>query len=368
MLSRLLSNDYPRSRVLAVILVLLFVVLAVTPFLIPGVKALNVAAKILVFIVLVASFDLLLGYTGIVSFAQTMFFGIGAYGVAIASTRMGPGWSALALGTVAALALSFVLALAIGLFSLRVRAIFFSMITLAFAAAFQTLASQLSDITGGEDGLTFKMPELLSPSHEFSETPLFGVSLDGRLLCYYLLFVLCIVLFLAMLRVVNSPFGRVLQAIRENEFRAEAIGYRVVIYRTTSSIVSALFATLAGAMLAIWLRYNGPDTTLSFEVMLDVLLIVVIGGMGTIYGAAIGSALFVVAQSYLQDLLRLASEAVAGLPWLAALLSPDRWLLWLGVLFVLSVYYFPTGVVGRLRELQLPRSVRPRAATRAGTT
>ncbi|MBK6008446.1 branched-chain amino acid ABC transporter permease [Ramlibacter ginsenosidimutans] len=368
MLSRLLSNDYPRSRVLAVILVLLFVALALTPFLIPGVKALNVAAKILVFFVLVASFDLLLGYTGIVSFAHTMFFGIGAYGVAIASTRMGPGWSALALGTVAALALSFVLALAIGLFSLRVRAIFFSMITLAFAAAFQTLASQLSDITGGEDGLTFKMPELLSPSYQFSETPLFGVSLDGRLLCYYLLFVLCIVLFLAMLRVVNSPFGRVLQAIRENEFRAEAIGYRVVVYRTVSSVLSALFATLAGAMLAIWLRYNGPDTTLSFEVMLDVLLIVVIGGMGTIYGAAIGSALFVVAQSYLQDLLRLASDAVAGLPWLAALLSPDRWLLWLGVLFVLSVYYFPSGVVGRLRELQLPRSARPRAARPAQTT
>ena len=84
MLSRLLSNDFPRSRVLAVILVLIFVALAVTPFAIPGVKALNVAAKILVFIVLVASFDLLLGYTGIVSFAHTMFFGIGAYGVAIA--------------------------------------------------------------------------------------------------------------------------------------------------------------------------------------------------------------------------------------------------------------------------------------------
>jgi branched-chain amino acid transport system permease protein len=152
-----------------------------------------------------------------------------------------------------------------------------------------------------------------------------------------------------LLRIVNSPFGRVLQAIRENEFRAEAIGYRVVVYRTTSSIVSALFATLAGAMLAIWLRYNGPETSLSFEVMLDVLLIVVIGGMGTIYGAAIGSALFLVAQSYLQDLLKLASDAAAGWPWLAALLSPDRWLLWLGLLFVLSVYYFPTGVVGRLR-------------------
>jgi branched-chain amino acid transport system permease protein len=352
MLNRLLSNDYPRNRVLAVLLVVLLLALAFTPFIFPGVKALNVAAKVLIFVVLVASFDLLLGYTGIVSFAHTMFFGIGAYGVAIASTRMGPGWSAILVGLVVALALSFVLSLAVGLFSLRVRAIFFSMITLAVASAFQTLASQLSDITGGEDGLTFKMPEMLSPGFQLSENPFLGASLDGRLICYYLLFFTALVLLLALLRIVNSPFGRVLQAIRENEFRAEAIGYRVVVYRTLSSILSALFATLAGAMLAIWLRYNGPETSLSFEIMLDVLLIVVIGGMGTIYGAAIGAGVFLVAQSYLQDLLKLASDAASGWPWLSALLSPDRWLLWLGLLFVLSVYYFPTGVVGRLRAMR----------------
>jgi branched-chain amino acid transport system permease protein len=352
MLSRLLSNDFPRSRVLAVILVVLLLALAFTPFIFPGVKALNVAAKVLIFVVLVASFDLLLGYTGIVSFAHTMFFGIGAYGIAIASVHMGAGWDAVVVGLLAALALSFVLALLVGLFSLRVRAIFFSMITLAVAAAFQTLASQLSDITGGEDGLTFKLPEVLSPGFQISEMPWLGVNLDGRLICYYLLFFTALAGVLAMLRIVNSPFGRVLQAIRENEFRAEAIGYRVVVYRTTSSILSALFATLAGAMLALWLRYNGPDTSLSFEIMLDVLLIVVIGGMGTIYGAAIGSGIFVVAQSYLQDLLRLASDASSALPWLSALLSPDRWLLWLGLLFVLSVYHFPTGVVGRLRAAQ----------------
>ena len=352
MLTRLLSNDFPRNRMLAVVLLALLFALAFAPFLFPGVKALSVAAKVLVFIVLVASFDLLLGYTCIVSFAHTMFFGIGAYGIAIASTRLGPGWTALGVGLLLALALSFVLSLAIGLFSLRVKAIFFAMITLAVATAFQTLASQLSEITGGEDGLTFKMPEALSPGLQLSETPFLGVTLDGRLLCYYLLFFSALLLVLALLRIVNSPFGRVLQAIRENEFRAEAIGYRVVVYRTTSSVLSALFATMAGAMLAIWLRYNGPDTSLSFEIMLDVLLIVVIGGMGTIYGAAIGSVIFVIAQSYLQDLLKLGSDATAGLPWLSALLSPDRWLLWLGLLFVLSVYYFPTGVVGRLRALR----------------
>lgn len=350
MLNRLLSGDLPRSRVLAVLLLLIFAGLAAAPFVFPGVKALNVAAKVLIFVVLVASFDLLLGYTGIVSFAHTMFFGIGAYGVAIASSRMGAGWGALALGLGAALLVSLLLSLAIGLFSLRVRAIFFAMITLAVAAAFQTLASQLSEWTGGEDGLSFKLPEWLSPGFEPFENEVLGVLIDGRILTYYLLFVLAVVLVLALLRIVNSPFGRVLQAIRENEFRAEAIGYRVVVYRTLSSVLSALFACVAGAMLALWLRYNGPDTSLSFEIMMDCLLIVVIGGMGTIYGAAIGSVLFLIAQSYLQDLLRVASEAAHSLPWLAALLSPDRWLLWLGVLFVLSVYYFPTGIVGRLRS------------------
>jgi branched-chain amino acid transport system permease protein len=353
MLKRLLSNDMPRSSVLAVLLVALLLGLAFAPFIFPGVKALSVAAKVLVFIVLAASFDLLLGYTGIVSFAHTMFFGIGAYGISIAATRLGANWGAVAVGLGASLAVSLVLALAVGLFSLRVRAIFFAMITLAVASAFQTLASQLSDFTGGEDGLTFKLPALISPSFEFADEPFLGVSLDGRLLCYYLLFVVAVVLVLALLRIVNSPFGRVLQAIRENEFRAEAIGYRVVVYRTTAAVLSALFATLAGAMLAIWLRYNGPDTSLSFEIMVDVLLIVVIGGMGSIYGAVIGAALFVMAQSYLQDLLKLGSDAASGLPWLSALMSPDRWLLWLGVLFVLSVYYFPTGIVGRLRARAL---------------
>lgn len=352
MLNRLLSHDLPRNRWLAALLIVLVLGLALTPFLFTGTKALNVAAKILVFIVLVASFDLLLGYTGIVSFAHTMFFGIGAYGVAIASTRMGPGWGALLLGVGAALVVSLLLSLLIGLFSLRVKAIFFAMITLAVASAFLTLASQLSDFTGGEDGLNFKVPEALQPGTQYLEEPLLGASIDGRFASYYLLFVVTVALVLVMLRIVNSPFGRVLQAIRENDFRAEAIGYRTVVYRTLSNVLSALFATLAGCLLALWLRYNGPDTSLSFEIMLDILLIVVIGGMGTIYGAVVGSVLFVIAQNYLQDLLKLGASAFEGVPVLSQLISPDRWLLWLGILFVLSVYHFPSGVVGRLRSLR----------------
>lgn len=373
MLNRLLSNDLPRSRWLVALLVVLFLGLAFAPFLFPGVKALNVAAKVLIFIALVASFDLLLGYTGIVSFAHTMFFGIGAYGVAISlSAADSPTWTALITGVLAALVVSLVLSLVIGLFSLRVKAIFFAMITLAVATAFLTLASQLSEFTGGEDGLTFRVPELLQPGFSLREeplvTPLGEVDLNGRFITYYLIFVSVIAIFLTLLRIVNSPFGRVLQAIRENDFRAEALGYRTVIYRTLSNVLSASFATLAGCLLAIWLRYNGPDTSLSFEIMLDILLIVVIGGMGTLYGAVIGSVLFVLAQSYLQDLLRVAGNATEGIPLLPALLTPDRWLLWLGVLFVLSVYHFPTGIVGKLRQLSAssPQAARRQQGAGAG--
>ena len=156
----------------------------------------------------------------------------------------------------------------------------------------------------------------------------------------------------------NSPFGRVLQAIRENEFRAEALGYRTVFYRTYANCLAALVAASAGMLNALWLRYTGPDTSLSFEIMLDILLMVVIGGMGTIYGAVIGATLFMLAQNYLQELMGAASNAAAeaGLPLLPGLLHPDRWLLWLGLLFIASVYFFPTGIVGRLRNAAATRA------------
>ncbi|WP_246388812.1 branched-chain amino acid ABC transporter permease [Microvirga mediterraneensis] len=350
LLNALLSSDRPRSKVLSAILIGILVLLAATPFLFSGSQPVGTAAKICVFIVLVASYDLLLGYSGIVSFAHTMFFGIGGYGIAIALERLGPTWGSAAIGLVSALALSALLAVAIGLLSLRVRAIFFSMITLAVASAAAVLASQLSDVTGGEDGLSFQLPPALRPAFRLLSEPLFGTAVNGRLLAYYLVFFVSLVVFLVLLRIVNSPFGRVLQAIRENEFRAEALGYRVVAYRTAASVISALAATIAGALMALWLRYNGSDTTLSFSIMIDILLMVVIGGMGTMYGAVIGAALFVLAQSYLQVLMGAGSAALAGIPLLPNLVHPDRWLLWLGALFIVSVYAFPGGIVGRLRQ------------------
>lgn len=347
----LLSGDRPRSRVLASLLIVAVVALAAAPFLFPGIQALGVAERICIFVVLAASYDIVLGYTGIVSFAHAMFFGFGAYGAAIMLAHFGAGWGPILGGALAAIVVSAAVATAIGLISLRVRALFFSMTTLAVASFALILATQLRDLTGGEDGLTFSVPYVLTPAFRLTADRVMGVRLDGRIVTYYLVFAGSAALFLAMLRVVNSPFGRVLQAIRENEFRAEALGFSVVVYRTLAGVIGAVMATLAGVLLALVLRYTGPAATLSFDIMVDsILLMVVIGGMGTLYGPLLGSALIVLTQYYLQPAMEAIAPAVAGLPVLSAVFKPERWLLWLGLLFVLIVYFFPAGIVGNLRE------------------
>jgi branched-chain amino acid transport system permease protein len=345
-----LSHDAPRGWRLRTVLIVVVGALALAPFLFPGAKAIGVAEKICVMALLAASYDLLLGYAGIVSFAHVMFFGMGSYGVGLALYGLGPSWGAIVLGAAAGLGLGTLLALVIGLLSLRVQAIFFSMVTLAIAYAVNVLASQLSSVTGGEDGRSFQVPGVLRPSFKLGE--LAGVAVNGRTLAYYLVFFVCALLFLAMLRIVNSPFGRVLQAIRENPFRAEALGYRPVVHRTLATCLSAAGAAAAGALNAIWLRYVGPETALSSSIQIDVLVIVVIGGIGTLYGSLIGAAFFVIAENYLQALIGGLSTGAGdlGLPLLAQILHPDRWLMWLGLIFILAVYYAPTGIVGQLRQ------------------
>jgi branched-chain amino acid transport system permease protein len=326
------------------------------PFLFPDVRAQEVAARICIFIVLVASYDLLIGYTGIVSFAHTMFFGLGAYGTAMALKMMGPGWDAILVGGAAGVLCALVLAVLIGLLSLRVKAIFFAMVTLAAASVALVLASQLSDLTGGEDGMTYEAPKLFSAAtklftdDEGRTLRLFGVALNGKIAAYYFVFVSSLALFLLMLRITVSPLGSVLQGIRENEMRAEAIGYRVVAYRTAIFCIAAVAAALAGVLRAVWLKYVGPDVALSFAIMIDILLMVVIGGMGTMVGAVLGVVVLSLAQFYLKDLMEIGAEATAALPILPHLLDPDRWLLWLGLIFILLVYFFPAGIAGTLMK------------------
>ena len=344
-----------RMIVYAIVLII-GAALLFAPFLFTDVRAGQVAVRICIFIVLAASYDLLLGYAGIVSFAHTMFFGLGAYGAAIALKTMGPGWDAVILGGLIGVLAAAILAALIGVLSLRVKAIFFAMVTLAVASVMLVLASQFSDFTGGEDGIVYKSPDLFKPAFKLLSDEsgkvmkLFGVSLNGKVAAYYFVFISCAILFWLCLRIVHSPLGTVLESIRENEMRAEAIGYRVVAYRTSVFVIAAVFAALAGMVWATWLKYTGPETTLSFAIMIDILLMVVIGGMGTMVGAVIGVVIMSLAQFYLKDLMEVAAHATASVPVLPDLLNPDRWLLWLGVLFILLVYFFPAGIAGTLMK------------------
>lgn len=378
MMDWILSGDYPRSRILTALLVAIFVGLGLGPFLFDGVVAFRTMGMICIFIIVVASYDLMLGYTHVVSFAHLMFFGFGAYGAAIALESMGGGFTAIFVGLGASLAVSVLSALLLGLLSLRVKAIFFALVTLAIAFSFMVLVNQLYHITGGEDGMRVAVPRELGPAFrmeqsgtgfalvnwlwgvvtnplaigEVTRDAVFDVRMNGRLLMYYVTFVLATGLFLFMLRLVNSPFGKVLMAIRENEFRAEALGYRTVYYRTAVVVVASAFATVAGVLFALVTRYITPGVTMDFELAVFVLLMCVIGGMGTLYGAVIGATVFLIAQTYLQDLLGAFSgwmADIAVMQPIAGLFSEERWLLWFGVLFVLSVYFFPAGIVGQLR-------------------
>jgi len=344
------SDDPPGRALLNVAMLLILAGLLFAPFLFPGSKALDVAARICIFIILVASYDLMLGFTGIVSFAHTMFFGIGAYGVAIMLAKGVGGWTGVILGALIGAVVSLLVAAVVGLLSLRVRAIFFSMITLAVAAFAEIVAEQWRTLTGGEDGLTFDVPAMLSRSFRLVPDRVMGVFINGPVITYYIIFAVSLLLFLIMLRIVNSPFGLVLRAIRENEFRVEAMGYRVIAYRTLVCVISAVMASIAGSLMALMLRYNGPEATLSLSLMIDILLMVVIGGMGTLYGSVVGAIVVVLAQYYLKNMLETAAGSMSGMPMLSALFHPDRWLLWLGIIFILIVTFVPQGIVGRLRR------------------
>ena len=392
MLNSILSGDYPRSRILTVALVVIVVALALGPFIFQGTRAFATLGLICVFIIVVASYDLMLGYTHIVSFAHVMFFGIGAYGVALALGTLGTGFGAIAIGILGALVFSGLLSLLLGLLSLRVKAIFFALVTLAVAFAFLSVVTQMYTVTGGEDGLRVRVPRELGPAFQPFGEPLTGFNLlgflsstvsqpgsigahfqdafydvrfSGRTLMYYVLFLVSGITFLGLLRLVNSPFGRVLKAIRENEFRAQALGYRTVLYRTAVVILAALLATLAGALFALFNRYVNPENTLNFELMVFVLLMCVLGGMGTLYGAIIGAALFILAQNYLQDLLAWINSGIEVSGFFGSLIAPHHWLLWFGLLFVISVYFFPSGIVGQLRLHAKRRQLREQDKARS---
>jgi len=281
---------------------------------------LGLMVQVFILAVFALSYDLLMGYSGILSFGHAMFFGSGAYVVGL--LLKGAAWplyAALPIIIVAA-ALMGVL---VGIVTLRVRGVYFAMITLAFAEVIYILSasSQLRPWTGGDEGLHgIPVPAWMSPTAE-------------RVTFYYLSLSFLVLMYFLARRIVNSPTGRVLIAIRENESRAATIGYNVFWYKVLIIVISGVLAALAGGLNALYFRNATPEV-LGVGRTIDALLMTIIGGMGTLIGPVLGAVVIRVLGNYLAD-------------WFG-----PRWPLVFGLIFVALVMFFPWGIVGTVGRLK----------------
>lgn len=276
--------------------------------------------KIFIFAIFAMSYDLLLGYTGIVSFGHAMFFGIGAYSVGTFMHFFGHSMGMLLLSVLAGMVMAGLLSLIVGFLSLRLKSHFYAMLTLAFAGLFGVLAEKWRSVTKGTDGFTFSIPDLFK----------------DRMTFYYIALVLMIVLFLALRRFTVSPLGKVLEAIRENENRTESLGYKVVHYKIIASVVAGVVASIAGSMYVITLRFVNT-AVFSTDITLEALLMTIIGGVGTLYGGIIGSFL-----------IEFAHELLTGLAKDFPIF--ERWIIFFGLLYIFVVMVFPKGIAGTWKQ------------------
>jgi branched-chain amino acid transport system permease protein len=294
----------------------IIVFFAVLPFIVPY-KAL--ATQLLVYGLFALGFNLLYGYTGLLSFGHAAYFGLGAYGAGITLAKLGwhSVWGALLVG-VAAAGIGGAL---VGFFSLRRRGIYFAMLTLAFAQLFYFIAFHLSDLTGGDDGLR-GIPQL--------SLGLFGwqVPLRNPLSFYYFALFWVGLAVAALRRVLASPFGTVIAAIRENNDRAQACGYDVVRIKLVAFVFSALITGLAGALDALRITVV-PVEALYWSTSGQAVIMTLLGGAGTFFGPFVGAGTYLV----LQDRLSLIMES---------------WPLVIGLLFMAFVLFLPKGIWGTL--------------------
>ena len=269
--------------------------------------------EILIWGIFAMSLDLLMGYAGMVSFGHSAFFGIGGYVAALALARSPGLVSALVLPALAA----GLIALVIGFFSIRVSGVYFIMLTLAFSQMFYAYTFQVSWL-GAEDGLV-GIPRPAVP----------GLDVGGLRGFHAYLLTLVILTALGLWRVVRSPFGHVLRGIHENEARMEALGYAVDRYKLVAFVIAGVVAGVAGSL---YVQFNGSITPDAFfwKTSGEALLMVIIGGTGTLGGALLGSAAFILLQSLVST-------------------YTERWMLILGATFISFVLFAPGGIVGALR-------------------
>jgi branched-chain amino acid transport system permease protein len=270
--------------------------------------------EILIWGIFAMSLDLLMGFAGMVSFGHSAFFGVGGYVAALALTT----WGASGVnGLVLPAAASALAALVIGFFSIRVSGVYFIMLTLAFSQMFYAVTFQVAWL-GAEDGVV-GVPRPRLPGVDLGQAGPFHV---------YLV-VLTVAAALVLWRIVRSPFGHVLRGIHENEGRMQAVGYAVDRYKLLAFVIAGTLAGVAGALYAQFVGSITPEAFL-WRTSGEALLMVIIGGTGTLGGALLGAAAFILLQSFVSS-------------------YTERWMLLLGVTFIVFVLFAPGGIVGALR-------------------
>jgi len=297
-------------------------ILIVAPLLLPEFWR-RFLTEVLIWGLLAMSSDLLIGYTGMISFGHSAFFGLGMYGAAAALIMVSPPnlWLAIGFGLIGAAGA----ALFVAYFSTRLRDIYFAITTLIFSQIFYVIIFTWTRVTGGENGLIFTRPHLSIPfvyDVRFSTTTLHW-------------FVLAVVTgsYLILRRVTQSPFGMVLQSIRENESRTRAIGYSVERYKIVSVMLSGLFAGLAGVLYAIQNEFAAPDFVY-FLTSGDTVIFNVLGGIGTLVGPIVGAGFFQLARELLSRLFG----------------DQFPYLIPLGVVFIAMIIFLPQGILGFARR------------------
>jgi len=270
----------------------------------------SLATEMLIFAIFAVGYDIIFGYTGLLSFGHAIFFGIGAYGTGLVLVRLVP---SLFVALVIAIAVGMLVSSIVAFLSIRVRGIYFVMITLAFCQMFYFIAFKWKGLTGGDNGF-----------HGVPRTSFGPINLDSEITFYFfILGIFCLSVLLAF-RIVRSPFGRVLKALKENEDRARSVGYNATRFKTIAFMISAFFASLAGGLYAVHSNFV-PLDTLSISMSGDVVIMALLGGIGTLYGPILGAMLIV----YLKNLLS---------NWIG------NWNLILGAIFIVSVLTMRQGI------------------------
>ncbi len=304
-----------------IFLSIIVIALFIFPFVIDSRSWTILLTQIFIFSILAMSYDILLGYTGIVSFGHAMFFGIGAYTTAVMLDRIEPTISVFILSIATGMVIAGIISFLVGLMTLRLKSHFFAMLTLALSGLFLVLAEKWRSLTSGNDGFTFRAPEFFK----------------DRIMFYLVVLVCLIVVYILLRRFVQSPLGHVLVAVRENEQRTKSLGYNTLHYKVIASIVAGVVASLAGAFYAISLRFVNTSV-LTMDITLDALLMTIIGGVGTLIGPIIGAGVIELSQHYLSGLAK-------DYPIF------ERWIIFFGIIYILAVIFFPTGIVGTFRKL-----------------